>query len=416
MRIEWDTLQSYTRRIRSILAFQRGVDLESFTTLVNPPADEPLFPNLHTLHCEYTEKTKHLLSLPLPSLVFLKVRFKDPRLLQNSFESFLEFSPNLRTLEAEVGQLVDTFCKIKPNYICRWQYLSCVDCPQIALGLDDLVHLSHIPALSCLAFSPSITLPTLDSPLLFANMRDMTLRSGSLEQISLFLSQTRLPVLVHFATLIESCPSNSGLSLFMAAIQTSNTGRTIERLRLSQFKGHILHSGNPLFCLDDLQPCMAFSSLRHIDLDVGCNVGLRDKDQLTLASAWPHLEKLSINPTFGWGTLGGITPDGFLQLLQMRPSLKSVSLAFDVQGYTEFYQPQGDLGFTIRSLLVIDVLDSPIELKSVSAMASFFARIPCFKLILRAWETTIMRQLRNGGAIYGSKWIAVFRQAIDERL
>ncbi|KAF8429864.1 hypothetical protein L210DRAFT_800958, partial [Boletus edulis BED1] len=46
---EWDTLQSYTRRIRSIEDVCCKLDLESVVTFLDPPTTRPLFPNLRML-------------------------------------------------------------------------------------------------------------------------------------------------------------------------------------------------------------------------------------------------------------------------------------------------------------------------------------------------------------------------------
>ncbi|KAF8420318.1 hypothetical protein L210DRAFT_3325093, partial [Boletus edulis BED1] len=76
----------------------------------------------------------------------------------------------------------------------------------------------------------------------------------------------------------------------------------------------------------DLQPCLVFSNLRVMYINVGWNVDLTDGDLLTLASAWPCLEDLSINMDWGWNTAAGIMPDGLLRLLESCRSLKTVVL------------------------------------------------------------------------------------------
>ncbi|KAF8443666.1 hypothetical protein L210DRAFT_810366, partial [Boletus edulis BED1] len=85
----------------------------------------------------------------------------------------------------------------------------------------------------------------------------------------------------------------------------------------------------PLLGFEDLQPCLVFSNLRVMDINVGWNVDLTDGDLLTLASAWPCLEDLSINMDGGWNTAAGITPNGLLRLLESCRSLKSAALVID---------------------------------------------------------------------------------------
>ena len=163
------------------------------------------------MYCEYEKKTMPLLHLPLPSLAFLDVKFESPHSFQNSLASFPKFSPKLRRFFIRMPQLKDTFSKIGPNYICRWRNLCSLICPQVALDLNALAHLTQMPALTRLTFALSNTLPASDSPHLFSNLHELTLHSKSLDPISrLFshlLSRKLLPTLT---TLLPS--RNSPLS------------------------------------------------------------------------------------------------------------------------------------------------------------------------------------------------------------
>ncbi|KAF8449501.1 hypothetical protein L210DRAFT_3308735, partial [Boletus edulis BED1] len=79
--------------------------------------------------------------------------------------------------------------------------------------------------------------------------------------------------------------------------------------------------------LNYLRPCMAFSNLRCLDLNIECGVHLTDNDPFALVSAWPCLQMFFINLDWGWVTYNGITPDGPLQLLQICPSLSHIAIA-----------------------------------------------------------------------------------------
>ncbi|KAF8132964.1 hypothetical protein EV363DRAFT_1327022, partial [Boletus edulis] len=116
---EWDTLLSYTCCIRSIVEFYYGLDWESVITFLDPPATRPLFPNLCTLCCEYTDETMALLNLPLPSLISLEVTFQDLHLFQSSLKLFTKNSLNIRNIHVSVDCFNDVaYSKIEPNYIC----------------------------------------------------------------------------------------------------------------------------------------------------------------------------------------------------------------------------------------------------------------------------------------------------------
>ncbi|KAF8439362.1 hypothetical protein L210DRAFT_984946 [Boletus edulis BED1] len=318
---EWDTLQSYTRRIRSILHAYSGLDWESVVTFLDPPATRPLFPNLRMLSCDYRDDTMALLNLPLPSLISLQVTFQDSRLFQSSLELFPKDSLNIRKINVFVDDFdgVATFSKIEPNYICRWQNLTSVICRQVALDVHELVHLSRMPALTELHFMSSATLSPFDSPLFFPSLHNLTLVSQSLKPISRLLSQIWLPVVRSFTASIRDCPSRPQLTSFWASFRAASTGHTVERLKLTLpyfFSTNFTRSEAPLLGFEDLQPCLAFSNLRLIDISVGWNVDLTDDDLLTLASAWPCLEDLFINMDWGWNTTAGITPNGLLRLLE----------------------------------------------------------------------------------------------------
>ncbi|KAF8433869.1 hypothetical protein L210DRAFT_3554750 [Boletus edulis BED1] len=336
-----------------------------------PPTTRPLFPNLRVLQCAYTEITMPLLQLPLPSLVSLHVDFENSQLFQSSLVSFLKFSPNITRLCISMCQTEGTFSKIERSYICRWQNLRTVICPEITLDVDALVHLSHIPALTNLNFMLSVTLQTFSSPLFFPNLHELALHSHSLDLISRLLSHTRLATIRIFLLPLD-------LSFFFDSIQTSGADHTIRCLWLTQSVTH--PSSNPhsvLLGLEDLRPCMAFSNLSFITLDIEWNVGLTNSTVLEFVSTWPRLGHLQINVGWGWNSQGGITPDGLLRLLQTCRSLCHIAVAFDTRGYTELPPSQAlaSLELTLPPMFLFDVLDSIIEAESVQAVTSFLSGI-----------------------------------------
>ncbi|KAF8549997.1 hypothetical protein OG21DRAFT_1606155 [Imleria badia] len=385
-KIEWGILRSYARRTRSIMNDKDTLDWESVGNFLNHPTSEPLFPNLHCLYTgRLTEiKIKHLLHMPFPSLISLDVGITHEEylhLLQGSLESFFKFSPNIRRLSIDAPRWPDiTFTNFFSAYICRWKDLQSVDCGRIALDADALAHLSHMPALTRLNCTPNATLPPADSPLLFPNLHHLTLSSEFLGPISQLLSQTRLPAITDFTVYIESYPSKERFSYFLASVQTSAVGRTIQGLRFREECG--VQDG------EEGVPFMAFSNLRRIYIDLGWEVDLSDRELLTLASAWPHLEQLVINEECGWDTPGGITPDGLLRLLQACRLLSDIALTIDTRGYTEFRESPASLGLSLPSTFSLDVLDSFIEEESVPAIAAFLAGIaPCPNFSFRAYKS-----------------------------
>ncbi|KAF8436244.1 hypothetical protein L210DRAFT_3452279 [Boletus edulis BED1] len=377
MQTDWDILQSYTRRIRSIQKFKFGLDRKSIKILSNPPTSGPLFPRLRELHCTYTKKTMPLLHLPLPSLVSLYVEFGSLKLFQNSLHSFPRCSPSIGKLWISMREPRGMVNKMEPNYICRWQSLWSVHCPGVTLDVDDLVHLSRIPALTRLGFTPSTTLQAPESPLFFSNLHDLTLYPHSLDPVSHLLSWIRLVAMTYFVVFFGNCPSRQSLSFFMASVQTSGAGHTVRSMLLMQSTpppSDIPRSEALLLGLEDLRPLMAFRNIRDIVLNMECNVRLTNRDVLTLASSWPRLQHLQINEDWGWNSQGGLTPGGLLRLLQTCRSLSHIAILLDTRGYTRFppSQTPASLGLILPPKFSINVLDSTIEAESVPAIASLF--------------------------------------------
>ena len=396
--IEWCILRSYTGRVRSLLDDRDTLDWESVSIFLNPPTTEPLFPNLRSLRARrLTEiKIKHLLHMPFPSLTSLDLPFVKQEYLhslQGSLESFFEFSPKIRILRVFPVDHNIPLSNFFTSYIRRWRNLQTVECCNITLDVDALAHLSRMPALTWLDCTASTTLPPADSPLMFSNLHHLRLYSEFVDPVSQLLSRTRLPAITEFTVYIERCLSKHGFSSVLTSVQTSAIGHTIQELQFEE--GLDMHDGGGVMYVlgfEDLQPCMAFSKLRNIYFDLGWDVDLSDSEMLTLASAWPHLEHLFINPECGWNTPGGITPNGLLHLLQICPSLSEIGLAIDTRGYTEFHESRANLGLSLSPTFSIDVLDSLIEEESVPAIAAFLVGIaPCpnfsFRAHRSAWFT-----------------------------
>ncbi|KAN0082844.1 hypothetical protein V8E55_008639 [Tylopilus felleus] len=367
---DWDVIQSYTRRIRFIHHFTRGLDRKAIKALSEPLGTEPLFPNLRVLRYEYAERYTCLLHLPFLSLDSLFVNFSYSQLSQGPPVSLPTLCPDVRILSIRVHSSMTTFRKIESSHICRWQSLQSVICPEVALDTDALVHLSRMPALTTLHFALNATSSHSDSFLFFSNVHDLTLNSASLNLISQLLSRTRLPTITNFSAGISCYPSGQDLSYFFAGFQTFGFCHTMQTFSLTQ-SSYFYRGSEVLLDLEHLQPCMAFCNLRHMELNIECNVGLTDGDVLALASAWPQLQHLLINTYWGWGwdsesLGGGVTPGGFLRLLQMCRSLSRVAIALDTRGYTKLHPDHAPerLGLTLPPAFSIDVLDSLIRAES----------------------------------------------------
>ncbi|KAF8128360.1 hypothetical protein EV363DRAFT_1400550 [Boletus edulis] len=373
---EWDILRSYTRRIRSIYTLS-GLDRQSAQRLWRAPEPQSLFPSLRHLQIDYTRNAVNLLLIPFPSLTVLAVKVYCLRLLEDSLKSLSNTSPSLCELRIHIHPCRVNMDSFDLTFICKLRHLQTVVCPEISLDVITLVHLSRISALTRLEFKLGDTLPDqishFDSPLIFTHLAYFTLHSESMDLISRLLSRIQFRAVKDFSASIKRRPSRQDLFSFLASAQTSGLCHTIHQLMLDQndFRGHpYVHGDRPVLGFQCLQPFTAFTNLRHLHLDIEWNVELTDSELLTAVSVWPHLEKICINVQWGWNTLGGITPNGLVQLLQTCPSLTSFSLVVDTRGYTAI--PPG-FKLTSSSLQFINVLDSFIEEESVPAVTAFFA-------------------------------------------
>lgn len=387
----------------------------SLRILSNPPTSESLFPNLRRLRCAYAAKYTNLLRLPFPSLVSLEFYFRDLQTSQDALTSFSDFSPDIKRISLKTLRSHVASTNIVSRRICQWRNLQTMSCPLISLDADTLFHLSRIPALTQLSFSLRATVRASHSLLSFSNLRHVTLRSESLEHVSRFLCLTRLPAITTFVSINQNCPSRRELSSFLAGVRGSMTGNTIETLQLCQSLhwDDIPRSEVLILGLEELRPCMKFTNLRQIDLQIKRDVYLTDSDLLTLAAAWPRLEDLSINRTRGWNTQSGMTPNGLLQLLQICRSLRYIAMVLDTRGYDEFLGLPENLRLAYQGTLIIYVLDSVIETESVPAIAAFFAAIaPHSYFPVGIWYCGIMENL-PGWEAHVERWKDVSRRVED---
>ena len=369
--VEWDILRNYTRRIRSIQD-SGGLDQKSIQIFSKPPTSEPLFRNLRHLHCTYGNKTIPLLLLPFPSLISLKVDINGLPLFHGFVERFIQFSPSFRIL-----------------------FVSTCDIGDIeSMTVGATVHLPRLPALTRLRLElaiPSDQFDSPQSPLFFPNLHDLTLDSFCLESLTDLLTGIQLHEITNFSVDTRDGCSGEMISSFWDSVHTSGIGRTVKRLSFYQ-DGMLCEirsePNRPVLGLEDLRPCMAFSHLRHLQLDINWSVGLTDSDLLTLTSAWPHLTHLVINDYWGWSTPGGITPNGLAQLLWACPLLHTVALAIDTRGFTELPLSLTDVGSTLGPrFLHINVFCSVIEAVSVPAVVGFFAGFGARALVaFKVWR------------------------------
>ncbi|KAG9316255.1 hypothetical protein JVU11DRAFT_2283 [Chiua virens] len=394
---EWDTLRSYTRRVRSIRDFKGALDADCVRTFLNPPNSEPLFPRLRylrfvSLFSTYSNDTTPLLYQPFPSLISVEFlnSFSSLSVLQTFLGSSPRDSPNIERLSVRVSRDGnDAVDRVVSDYICRWSNPRIVLCDHITLNIDAITHLSCTPNLTQLKFTlGEIILPdriTTLQELCFDRLQTLHVYCASLSLVSKLLGRIRLPVITDFVVEFKINPSKQQLASIFTYLQSS-VSDSITKFCLVQRRFpsrlDVADASGLVLVYDDLRPTMAFRNLRHFELNLQWNVGLTGDDLLGLTAAWPCLEGLLINREWGWRRdLNGVTPEGMVRLLQTCPSLSQLALAIDTRSCDNGClkaPPSSSCSHPTRRSnpthsFSIDFLDSVITPAAVPAMAAFLA-------------------------------------------
>lgn len=391
--VEWDTLRSYARRVRSVRHCMKELNWDSVRTLFNPPTPDPMFPNLRDLSWEFVyiiEISPLMRHLAISSLISLEINvvFGDAPPIHSFFQLYYfgDLCPNIKTFRVRMGYPRVGFDERICSLVRRWRNLQDVHCSFISLDHNTLSHLSRMPGLTNLSFTLNAVVAdhivSSDSTLFFSKLRNLEIHSQSLEPISRLLSHVQLPVIESLTVYIDSCPPKLALRSCLIAVQKSCTRHSLVSLQLTQtpttsptshdFERYLLTT------FDDIRPCMVFDQLRCLDINIASVVKLTDDDLLELASTCTHLECLLINKEWGWQTTDGITPDGLLQLLQKLGSLRHVCLVMDSRDYKDIspaFQQAQIAGAIPRIPLFMNLVDSLVHPRSLKALSDFFAGV-----------------------------------------
>ncbi|KAG9316225.1 hypothetical protein JVU11DRAFT_2252 [Chiua virens] len=321
---EWDILRGYTRRVRSVRDFTRGLDWDSVKTLLNPPMPDPMFPHLRILRWEFLRETFPLMPhFAVESLTSLDINFVfgDAPPFRSFPQSLGDLCPKMRRFRIRMRRPQLDFDEPISTLVRRWTNLQVLYCPYINLDIDALSHLSYTSSLTTLSFtlSPMVADQIVASKftLPIFKLRDLEISSRSLDTVSKSLARIQLPALRSFTVFVDTCPSKYCVKSFFNALQKICTPHQLLSLRVIQTRSPSSISGDSgryQLTLDDIRPCMVFDGLRRIDINTDWVVNLNDDDLPELAAAWPDLEYLLINEEWGWKTESGITPNGLLQL------------------------------------------------------------------------------------------------------
>ena len=391
---EWDIILGYARRVRALprLGGSWGLSADCVEALSKPPAfTESIFPNLRIIGLYDPSATIAPLVRHLINPKVTKVLLHRTGILAAAIDAFGPGCPSVTDFHISEWDHHYTVSGL----VCNWQNLCSVRCDSVNLKVDALLHLSRLRNLLSMSFQVHDVVvdriyaaQSSTSTFTFSSLHDLRLNSPFLTPIARLLRYLRLPVIRGISVGLHMRPTPPDLMSFFVALQEACTHTSLNSLFLDAYQNGdesiISMTNSPPYYItfDRLRPLTVFVNIKSITLDIPCGVDLNERELLTLASSWPHLEEFEVCKDYDWATSSGITPEGFLQLLERCRSLRVLYFMFDTRGYTEIPQGHPWRGLTMPKHAFIHLLNSPIEEESIKALGVFFcvAPYPDFRL------------------------------------
>lgn len=415
---EWDVILGYARRVRALprLRGSLGLSADCVEALSKPPTT--IFPNLRVvqLHCPKPAIAPFVRHLTSPRLTELSLSLTES--IGAAIDTFGEQCPSVTDFHVTGLANADTISRL----LYRWQNLSSVDCYNVGLNVDILAHLSRSRNLSDLVLelrSAGLDRPQLthSSPptLTFLALRGLRLHSASLIPVWRLFHHLRIPKIHKLYLDLYTPPTASDLASFFVALQEACTHDTLSSFLVRVYESVHWPSLPSLpphhITFDCLCPLTAFVNITSIILDIPCGVDLNEREFLSLASSWPHLERFEVGKDYDWTASSAITPGGFLQLLERCRSLRVLYIMFDTRGFTEIPQGHPWRGLTMPKNTSIHLLNSPIEKESIEALGVFFhvAPYPEFDLTTH-WSNRYFKGSQRPQElcdVYYDRWVDV---------
>jgi len=421
---EWDILRSYTRRVWRIVGFSSSkgsLNPRCISAAFSPPPEDPLFPNLRFLIWQGGTSTLPAIHFASPLLTYLDIRNaprEDVSVYTNLLNTLVPRCPNIRNIRIQVAHNVE-FGEAVHRHLCSLNKLRIVDCLDVPISVDVIPHLSSVSTLSWLSFTLNTEtpdpIPPPSSALVFSQLVYLEIVSEFLESVTCLITHIRLPAVQVLIMPFPTCPSNSTVKSYLTTLQKTCSSNTLTDLRLLNLRsflayipGFIDHTPhNHRLNFDDIRPCMAFSNLRAIHINLEWSVDLTDGDLLKLVSAWPNIEHLVINDHWGWRTTNGITLDGLVQILQSCVFLWDLCIAINVESATEISQHLDDINFSPRDQFQLNVADSPIQAEFVPALGTIFSFLGFSCDNFSSWNGSEVRNLAESQS-FRTLWGNVF--------
>lgn len=361
---------------------------------------------------------------PLTSLDIRGAPLDDLALYTNLLDIIVPRCPNIKKVRIQVANDA-AFGETVYRHLCCLKNLQVVDCLDVPMPANVIPRLSRISTLTRLSFTLNTQSPLPITPpssaLVFSRLVYLEIISELLESVTSLITHMRLPVTQVLIVPFPSCPSKETVKSYLTTVRNISSPKSLMDLRLLNLRssathdlasiGHVPHGYR--LELDDIRPCMAFSNLRAVHINVEWSIDLTDNDLLDLVSTWPNIEHILINDQWGWRTAHGISVDGLLQVLQKCRSLWELCIAIDTQNsglaIKESSSRGGgdvDFDFSSRRQLWLNVADSAIRPEAVPALGVALSVLGLAYDRFLAWSGSEMKDI-PGATKFRTLWRCV---------
>ncbi|EIW83526.1 hypothetical protein CONPUDRAFT_143390 [Coniophora puteana RWD-64-598 SS2] len=349
----------------------------------------------------------------------------------NALEALTEIGnlfPSLRTLTWTDPSLSQDTITALSTAICSWRYL------------EDL----HVAALDRTAFSRLIQLPVLQHLYLHAPLRGQMparcvpsalekpfpqLKTMHLEHCAHGLTDaaqilTEIDGRVSFSEFFASTfgvPRETDLRSLIGTVAAKCISNTLTSLTIVEDRfsaPSIIRLSGFTITFVTLAPITSFRRLETLDIDTERNVSLGDIELLELASSWPLMKRLIINPLNGWRAPSRVTFCGLAALLGLLPRLQVVHIAVDGCSTTEIApleSPKRDAANGIL-LEVVDLLDSRVGDNIADVAACLAKALPAPRTYkVQAWTAVnlhIRANMDPESGVFSKRWEEVFSEPL----
>ena len=349
-----------------------------------------------------------------------------------TIDAFGEGCPNVKSFTCLRMRLKWENFDVISSLMCHWLNLRHVSCPQVALSVAAASHLSRLPNLDYLHFILRDEVmdwiqsrPSGASIQTFTTLRRLSLCSKSLASAWSFLHHLRLPMVDDLNIDLRVIPTELELLSFVAQLQETCAHDTLREFGLILCEDAPNLSDSEFdwdapqyhITFDHLHPLTVFVNIRSIAIGYSRSVDLNERDMLSLAASWPHLEEFTVCDKPCWTESSGITPWGFVRLLEICRSLRSFHFKFDVRSYTETPRGHPWRGLSMPKRSYLNLQNTPIEEESVYPLGVFFhvAQYPDFQIATH-WDDPDFQDGETPeelGKVYGDRWERVYELASE---